>query len=133
MGRKIFESSDLQSSETFWNVLKLSAQDELDTFAEMLYHIFLWAFLSCFGVHLIAAGIAYVNLRKHKIARFVPLVFVIVGIFTPLAMSVVTSSLIAGVFRAASFKMSPLYAFFFGTGQTLINLLLGYTRILATL
>lgn len=133
MGAKIFESSDLQSSETFWNVLKLSPRDELDKFAEMWFHVFLWAFSSYFLIHLIAALMAYTFLRKHKIARFVPMLLLIAGILTPLTVSIVTSSLIAGVFRAAGFKMSPLNAFFFGTGQTLVNLILGYSRTLATL
>lgn len=44
-----------------------------------------------------------------------------------------TGSAIAGVYRAASFRMDPTYALFFGVGQTLLILVFAYTRILATL
>ncbi|XP_053212646.1 transmembrane protein 170A-like [Panonychus citri] len=133
MGQKIFEPGDLQSSETFWNVLKLSPRDKLDKFAEMWFHVFLWAFSSYLFVHLVASLVAFISLRKHKIARFAPILLIISGVVTPLTMSLITSSAIAGVFRAASIGMSPLNAFLFGTGQTLVNLTFSFTRILATL
>ena len=84
-------------------------------------------------VHLCAAGAAFTSLRKHKIARFYPVFIVISGVVTPLCVSLITSALIAGVYRAANFKMFYPYDALFGVGQTLLTLVFAYTRILATL
>lgn len=133
MGQKIFEQEDLINRETFWNVLNFSPRDKLDNFAEMWFHVFLWSFSSYFFFHLITAVIAFASLRKHKVARFAPLFLIFSGVVTPLTLNLLTSSLIAAVYRAASFAMSPLNAFFFGIGQTVCTIAFGYTRILATL
>ena len=133
MGQKNFQSADLISGQTFWNVFKLSHREKLDKFPEMCFHIFIWSFASYFLVHLIASFVALINLRKHKMALFAPFLLLGCGIITPFMINLITSAAIAGVYRAASFGMTPLNAFFFGVGQTLFILVFGYTRILATL
>ncbi|RWS16832.1 hypothetical protein B4U79_09437 [Dinothrombium tinctorium] len=99
----------------------------------MWFHVFMWAFLSSFLVHTVASFVAFRSLRKHKFARYSPLFIFISGILTPLTMGLVTSAAIAGVYRAASFTMTPSYAAVYGIGQTVCNLIFSYTRILATL
>lgn len=84
-------------------------------------------------MHFCAAGAAFASLRKHKIARYYPVFILISGVVTPLCVSLITSALIAGVYRAAYFTMEPLYAALFGIGQTLLTLVFAFTRILATL
>ncbi|XP_023218727.1 transmembrane protein 170A-like [Centruroides sculpturatus] len=83
-----FETSELDS---IINVIGLTPSDPLDTFAEMWYQVFLWALFSSLFVHLIAAGIAFGTLRKHKLGRFMPLLIVIFGVVAPLTGGVVTS------------------------------------------
>lgn len=95
--------------------------------------MFLWAFFSSVLIHFCAAGAAFASLRKHRVARYYPLFILMSGIVTPLCVSLITSALIAGVYRAATFSMEPLYAALFGIGQTLLTLGFAYTRILATL
>ncbi|KAI1280621.1 Transmembrane protein [Halotydeus destructor] len=135
MSRQPFETNDFKYGDldTIINVLGLSPQDPLDTFIEMWYQVFLWALFSSFLVHLIAAGFAFTSLRMHKVARFAPIFILAAGIVTPFTVSLVTSAVIAGVYRAASFKMVPLYALFYGIGQTVTTLAFAYSRILATL
>lgn len=65
--------------------------------------------------------------------RFFPLFILLVGIFAPLSSGIVSSATIAFVHRASSIQMQPLYAMFWGVGQTLLSAAVGFTRILATL
>lgn len=65
--------------------------------------------------------------------RFFPLFILLVGIFAPLSSGIVSSATIAFVYRASSIQMQPLYAMFWGVGQTLLSAAVGFTRILATL
>ncbi|XP_023218758.1 transmembrane protein 170A [Centruroides vittatus] len=125
-----FETSELDS---IINVIGLTPSDPLDTFAEMWYQVFLWALFSSLFVHLIAAGIAFGTLRKHKLGRFMPLLIVIFGVVAPLTGGVVTSAAIAGVYRASRFQMMPFYALVWGVGQTILAAVMSFTRILATL
>ena len=132
----------------------MTSSDQLyrsNQIAEIWYEVFFWAFISSIIIHFVAAGLAFSSLRRHKIARFWPILLIFAGIFTPIFVSLITSkwiisksrlatncaqqtgSAIAGVYRAASFRMEPTYALLFGVGQTLLILVFAYTRILATL
>lgn len=128
-------SRDFQSSEldTLIDVIGLTPSDPLNTFAEMWYQVFLWALFSSLFVHITAAGIAFITLRKHKIGRFVPVAILVMGILSPLTMGITTSATIAFVYRAASFQMAPFYALVWGIGQTVVCVSVSFTRILATL
>lgn len=55
------------------------------------------------------------------------------GILTPMTSGIVSSAIIAFVYTASQMKMAPLYAMFWGVGQTLLSAAVGVTRILATL
>lgn len=65
--------------------------------------------------------------------RFCPTFILFMGILTPITSGVVSSAIIAFVYRASMIPMAPLYAMFWGTGQTLLSAAVGFTRILATL
>ncbi|CAH0381208.1 unnamed protein product [Bemisia tabaci] len=115
------------------NVIKLKHRPPLINFPEMWYQIFLWALFSSVFVHLIAAVIAFTTLRKHRFGKFFPVFILSLGIFAPMTSGVVSSASIAFVYRAATMEMMPLYALFWGVGQTLVSAAVGFTRILATL
>lgn len=55
------------------------------------------------------------------------------GVLTPMSSGIVSSAVIASLYKAATIKMAPLYAMFWGVGQTLLSAAVGFTRILATL
>lgn len=81
----------------------------------------------------IAGLIAFLTLRKHKFGKFFPIAILLMGVITPAVTGIVSSAAIAFVYRASSLPMNPLYALFWGCGQTVITGCMGFTRILATL
>lgn len=66
-------------------------------------------------------------------SRFCPIFILCMGVLTPMTSGIVSSAVIAGLYKAAGIKMAPLYAMFWGVGQTLLSAAVGFTRILATL
>lgn len=72
--------------------------------------------------------LSYISLR-----RFFPLLIIIMGVLLPLTSGVVSSAAVAFVYRASGYQMPPLYAMFWGIGQTVLPVCVGFTRILATL
>ncbi|KAK9878015.1 hypothetical protein WA026_020643 [Henosepilachna vigintioctopunctata] len=115
------------------SVLWFENADVLNTFNKMWYHVFLWALFSSIFVHTIAGLIAFLTLRKHKFGKFFPIAILLMGVITPAITGIVSSAAIAFVYRASSFPMNPLYALFWGCGQTILTGCIGFTRILATL
>ncbi|EFN65759.1 Transmembrane protein 170A [Camponotus floridanus] len=105
----------------------------LTSFAEMWYQIFLWALFSSIFVHTIAGAICFATLRQHKYGKFFPLLIIIMGVLLPLTSGVISSAAVAFVYRASGYQMPPLYALFWGIGQTVVPVCVGFTRILATL
>ncbi|XP_054167185.1 transmembrane protein 170A-like [Oppia nitens] len=132
MGSSQSRDFDTSKLNSFWTVIGLS-HDPIDTFVEMWYHVFLWSLFSSIIIHMLASGIAFGSLRKHKTLRFGSILVLISGVVTPLTAYSITSAAVAGAHRAASFQMYPLYAMFWGCGQTLVTLILSFTRVLATL
>lgn len=65
--------------------------------------------------------------------RFCPIFILCMGILTPMTSGIVSSAIIACVYKASMIKMTPLYAIVWGVGQTLLSAAVGVTRILATL
>lgn len=142
-------SSDVEE-DSVGTVLRLTQQEPLSSFARMWYHVFLWALFSSIFVHTvshvyflcdafilhsfqIAALISFLTLRKHKFGKFFPILIVFMGVVTPVFSGSVSSAIIAYVYRASSLPMRPLYAVFWGVGQTVLCASIGFTRILATL
>ncbi|XP_034249852.1 transmembrane protein 170A [Thrips palmi] len=130
-----YSSQDFHTSEldTLANVFSLTPTDPLNTFAEMWYQVFLWALFSSIFVHVIAAAISFATLHKHRFGKFFPVMILIMGVVGPLTSGVISSAAIAYVYRASSLQMAPLYALFWGVGQTIMTVCVGFTRILATL
>ena len=124
-----FQTQEFESIEM---IIGFSPRDPLNGFVEMWYRIFLWSLFSSLLVHLVAAAIAFSQLRRHRIGRFTPLVMIVMGLLS-LTGGAVTSAAIAGVYRASGFEMAPLYAFVYGVGQTICVIFISFTRILATL
>ncbi|XP_031141306.1 transmembrane protein 170A [Sander lucioperca] len=107
--------------------------DTLNDFSEMWYGVFLWAAVSSLVFHLPAALLALAALRQHKMARFIPIAILLMGIVGPVCGGVLTSAAIAGVYKAAGKRMMSLEALFFGVGQSFCVLIISFFRVLATL
>ncbi|XP_008309305.1 transmembrane protein 170A [Cynoglossus semilaevis] len=105
----------------------------LSDFSEMWYGVFLWAAVSSLVFHLPAALLSLSTLRQHKVARFMPLAILLMGIMGPVCGGVLTSAAIAGVYKAAGKTMISLEALVFGVGQSFCVLLISFLRVLATL
>lgn len=99
----------------------------------MWYHVFLWSLFSSFILHVIASMVAFASLRRHKIARYGPILILLSSVITPLLSYTITSAVIACVYRAATFNMYPLHAMFWGCGLTLCTSFFSFSNILATL
>ncbi|XP_030621914.1 transmembrane protein 170A [Chanos chanos] len=102
-------------------------------FSEMWYGVFLWAVVSSLMFHLPAALLALATLRHHKVARFLPIAILLMGIVGPMFGGVLTSAAIAGVYKAAGKRMISLEALVFGVGQSFCVLIISFLRVLATL
>lgn len=118
---------------TFGDVLNFRDSHALKNFVEIWYHIFLWSLVSSILVHICAALIAFVTLRKHKFGRFFSIAILVMGVVAPVTSGVVSSGTIAFVHRMSSLQMLPKYAFLWGIGLTVLSAFVGYLRILATL
>ncbi|XP_015258416.1 transmembrane protein 170A [Cyprinodon tularosa] len=105
----------------------------LSDFSEMWYGMFLWAAVSSVIFHLPAALISLATLRQHKIARFMPIAILLMGVLGPVCGGVLTSAAIAGVYKAAGKTMMSFEAFVFGVGQSFCVVIISFLRILATL
>ncbi|XP_028814417.1 transmembrane protein 170A isoform X2 [Denticeps clupeoides] len=102
-------------------------------FSEMWYGVILWTAVSSLIFHLPAALLALFTLRRHKVARFMPIAILLMGIIGPLTGGVLTSAAIAGVYKAAGKTMISLEALVFGVGQSFCIFVISFLRILATL
>lgn len=100
---------------------------------EMWYGVFLWAAVSSLVFHLPAALLSLATLRQHKMARFMPIAILLMGIVGPVCGGVLTSAAIAGVYKAAGKRMISLEALVFGVGQSFCVLIISFLRVLATL
>lgn len=105
----------------------------LSDFSEMWYGVFLWAAVSSLVFHLPAALLSLATLRQHKMARFMPIAIILMGIVGPVFGGVLTSAAIAGVYKAAGKRMISLEALVFGVGQSFCVLVISFLRVLATL
>ncbi|KAL4657049.1 transmembrane protein 170A-like [Arapaima gigas] len=115
------------------NDTKCGNDKSLCDFSEMWYGVFLWTVVSSLAFHLPAAFLALGTLRKHKLARFMPIAILLMSIVGPLCSGVLTSAAIAGVYKAAGKKMISLEALVYGVGQSFCVLVISFLRILATL
>lgn len=115
------------------NVIGFTRDKPLVKFGQIWYQVFLWALFSSLFIHIAASGISFCRLRSHKIGRWVPIVILGMGVISPLTGGVLTSAAVAGVYISAGIVMPTFYAFLWGVGQTVILVVISFTRILATL
>ncbi|XP_023177773.1 transmembrane protein 170A [Drosophila hydei] len=127
------EPYDTDELDAIVDVVGLRSQARLNTFREMWYHVFLWALFSSIFIHTCAALVAFVTLRRHKFGRFFSILILVMGFVSPASSGIISSAVIAFVHCASSLPMSPIYALFWGVGQTIFSACLGFFRILATL
>ncbi|CAM9806685.1 transmembrane protein 170B [Petromyzon marinus] len=121
------------SPESVREVLSLLAHNPLVAFTEMWYWVFLWALFSSIFVHGSTALLAFVSLRRHRKARFFSVAIAVMGVLAPITGGIITSAAVAGVYRAAGKTMLPLEALVFGSGQTVITVIISAARLLASL
>nr|XP_040017588.1 transmembrane protein 170A isoform X2 [Gasterosteus aculeatus aculeatus] len=100
---------------------------------EMWYGVFLWAAVSSLIFHLPAVLLSIATLRQHKMARFMPIAILLMGLLGPVFGGMLTSAAIAGVYKAAGKRMISLEALVFGVGQSFCVLIISFLRVLATL
>ncbi|XP_043920786.1 transmembrane protein 170B [Protopterus annectens] len=116
-------------------VLSLWANNgtSLEQFTEMWYWVFLWALFSSLVVHGVVGLLMFVNLQRHKQGRLISIVLVSIGFLASVTGGMITSAAVASVYRVAGKTMAPLEALVFGVGQTLLSLVISFSRLLATL
>lgn len=116
-----------------FDMLGLTPNESAKSFAEIWYQVFLWALFTSIFVHAIAAIMAFLRLRKHKYGRWMSVIIIVMGVLSPLTGGIITSATIAGFYRGSDFEMKPFFAFIWGLGQTVVVLVISFSRILATL
>ncbi|XP_044114866.1 transmembrane protein 170B [Neovison vison] len=124
------------------SMINLSVQQVLSLWAhgtvlrnltEMWYWIFLWALFSSLFVHGAAGVLMFVMLQRHRQGRVISLIAVSVGFLASVTGAMITSAAVAGIYRVAGKNMAPLEALVWGVGQTVLTLIISFSRILATL
>ncbi|EDL98213.1 rCG63349 [Rattus norvegicus] len=101
--------------------------------AEMWYWIFLWALFSSLFVHGAAGVLMFVMLQRHRQGRVLSIIAVSIGFLASVTGAMITSAAVAGIYRVAGKNMAPLEALVWGVGQTVLTLIISFSRILATL
>ncbi|XP_036867089.1 transmembrane protein 170B isoform X2 [Manis javanica] len=124
------------------SMINLSVQQVLSLWAhgtvlrnltEMWYWVFLWALFSSLFVHGAAGVLMFVTLQRHRQGRVISVVAVSVGFLASVTGAMITSAAVAGIYRVAGKNMAPLEALVWGVGQTVLTLIISFSRILATL
>ncbi|XP_053324438.1 transmembrane protein 170B [Spea bombifrons] len=124
------------------SMINLSVQQVLSLWAhgtvlrsltEMWYWVFLWALFSSLFVHGAAAVLMFVMLQRHKQGRLICVVMTIIGFLASVTGAMITSAAVAGIYQVAGKYMAPLEALVFGVGQTVLTVIISFSRVLATL
>ncbi|XP_042320683.1 transmembrane protein 170B [Sceloporus undulatus] len=100
---------------------------------EMWYWVFLWALFSSLFVHGAAGVLMFVMLQRHRQGRVISVIVISIGFLGSVTGAMITSAAVAGIYRVAGKSMAPLEALVFGVGQTVLTLIISFSRILATL
>eukprot|EP00075_Anas_platyrhynchos_P016679 XP_027305932.1 transmembrane protein 170B [Anas platyrhynchos] len=105
----------------------------LRSLTEMWYWVFLWALFSSLFVHGAVGVLMFVMLQRHRQGRLISVTVVSIGFLGSVTGAMITSAAVAGIYRVAGKNMAPLEALVFGVGQTVLTLIISFSRILATL
>uniref|UniRef100_A0A8C7ZAY9 Transmembrane protein 170B n=1 Tax=Oryzias sinensis TaxID=183150 RepID=A0A8C7ZAY9_9TELE len=101
--------------------------------SEMWYWVFLWCLFSSLFVHGAMGLLMLILLQRHRWGRLITVVLVSGGFLASLSGGVITSAAVAGVYRVAGKNMAPLEALVLGVGQTMLSIIISFSRVLATL
>ncbi|KAM9307585.1 transmembrane protein 170B [Gastrophryne carolinensis] len=124
------------------SMINLSVQQVLSLWAhgtvlrsltEMWYWVFLWALFSSLFVHGAAGVLMFVMLQRHKQGRLISVVLVSIGFLASVTGAMITSAAVAGIYQVAGKNMAPLEALVFGVGQTVLSVIISFSRVLASL
>uniref|UniRef100_A0A8C5RZK2 Transmembrane protein 170B n=1 Tax=Laticauda laticaudata TaxID=8630 RepID=A0A8C5RZK2_LATLA len=124
------------------HMINLSVQQVLSLWAhgtslrhltEMWYWVFLWALFSSLFVHGAAGVLMFVMLQRHRQGRVISVIVVSIGFLSSVTGAMITSAAVAGIYRVAGKSMAPMEALVFGVGQTVLTIIISFSRILATL
>ncbi|KAJ6664521.1 hypothetical protein lerEdw1_007178 [Lerista edwardsae] len=124
------------------SMINLSVQQVLSLWAhgtslrhltEMWYWVFLWALFSSLFIHGAAGVLMFVMLQRHRQGRVISVIVISIGFLGSVTGAMITSAAVAGIYRVAGKSMAPLEALVFGVGQTVLTLIISFSRILATL
>ncbi|KAE8597944.1 hypothetical protein XENTR_v10016652 [Xenopus tropicalis] len=105
----------------------------LKSLTEMWYWVFLWALFSSLFVHGAAGVLMFVMLQRHKQGRLISVFLGVIGFLASVIGAMITSAAVAGIYRVAGKNMAPLEALVFGIGQTVLTVIISFSRVLATL
>ncbi|XP_010082831.1 PREDICTED: transmembrane protein 170B [Pterocles gutturalis] len=105
----------------------------LKSLLKMWYWVFLWALFSSLFVHGAVGVLMFVMLQRHRQGRLISVIVVSIGFLGSITGAMITSAAVAGIYRVAGKNMAPLEALVFGVGQTVLTLIISFSRILATL
>ncbi|XP_048796730.1 transmembrane protein 170B isoform X1 [Lagopus muta] len=112
-----------------WTLLKVNFRPS----KKMWYWVFLWALFSSLFVHGAVGVLMFVMLQRHRQGRLISVIVVSIGFLGSVTGAMITSAAVAGIYRVAGKNMAPLEALVFGVGQTVLTLIISFSRILATL
>ncbi|OON15110.1 hypothetical protein X801_09092 [Opisthorchis viverrini] len=103
-------------------------------FSSIAFRIFLWAAVSNISVHVIALLVAFHNLKLHKTFRIcVPLLILGMGVLNTVTVMLVSSLVIAGVYKATGISFNDVHAIVMGLLQTSLAFIFSVSRVLAML
>uniref|UniRef100_H2LZP2 Transmembrane protein 170B n=1 Tax=Oryzias latipes TaxID=8090 RepID=H2LZP2_ORYLA len=126
-------SRELSVNLSVQQVLGLWVQGAaLQHFTEMWYWVFLWCLFSSLFVHGAMGLLMLILLQRHRWGRLITVVLVSGGFLASLSGGVITAA-VAGVYRVAGKNMAPLEALVLGVGQTMLSIIISFSRVLATL
>jgi ABC-type sugar transport system permease subunit len=105
----------------------------LETWNEIIWHIFVWVLFSSLMVHVCAVATSVCFLYKHKYARFYFILLLLNCVLVPFTVGLISSGAIAGVYHIVNWKMDTWMALLWGIGQTLMLLIVSMCRLSCTL
>uniref|UniRef100_A0A8V0Y9R4 Transmembrane protein 170B n=1 Tax=Gallus gallus TaxID=9031 RepID=A0A8V0Y9R4_CHICK len=124
--RYINRKREVQENKVYFSSYPVSS-------TEMWYWVFLWALFSSLFVHGAVGVLMFVMLQRHRQGRLISVIVVSIGFLGSVTGAMITSAAVAGIYRVAGKNMAPLEALVFGVGQTVLTLIISFSRILATL
>ncbi|VDM39594.1 unnamed protein product [Toxocara canis] len=121
-----------RSSFSLWEVLTLESEDMV-SFWEMWLGITVWMTVSYAFVYFLAAAVSTLMLRKHPWMLAITIPMLAMSVICPATLGALTSATIALTFSSADKAISCSHCMALGCAQTFFAVIIGFSRILATL